>query len=113
MNVGKSGENLACSYLKAKNYQILERNFRIKVGEIDIVARQGKYLVFCEVKTRRSCRFGEPFEAVTTFKQKKLKTLASQYLAFHSHGNLSPRFDVISISFSKRTPIISHIENAF
>lgn len=113
MTLGKSGEDLAARYLIQKNYQIIERNFRSKLGEIDIIARQGKTLIFCEVKTRLSSSYGHPFEAVTTNKQNKIRKVAELYLVkakntLHNYDSI--RFDVISVTAAVN---VEHIENAF
>ena len=70
--LGIYGEKLALKYLKKQKYKILEKNFRCALGEIDIVAKDGEFLVFVEVKTRSSNAFGEPMEAVDFYKQRKL-----------------------------------------
>ena len=75
--VGGLGEDFAVYYLESCGYRIIERNFRCRLGEIDLIAQDGKTLVFVEVKTRRSRRYGSPQEAVTTAKQAKLRTVAS------------------------------------
>lgn len=116
MTLGRSGEDLAARYLNQKNYQIIERNFRSKLGEIDIIARQGKTLIFCEVKTRLNNAYGYPFEAVTMHKQNKIRKVAELYLikARNETGNYdSIRFDVISVVSAGRSVNIEHIENAF
>jgi putative endonuclease len=115
--VGQDGEALACSYLERKGYQIIARNFRLRNGEIDIIARRKQTVVFCEVKARNSREFGEPFEAVTRFKQERLKRLALGYLQkAESHKvpieEFDYRFDIVSIVFGLKPEII-HIENAF
>jgi putative endonuclease len=117
--VGLDGENLACSYLRRKGYKIITRNYRCRIGEIDIVARHKKTLIFCEVKTRNNKDFGEPFEAVTKFKQDRLRRLAECYLRSVHYDQKFPkdfnfRFDVISIIFGQNNDSeITHLENAF
>jgi putative endonuclease len=118
MKLGLKGEQLAVRYLRKKHFRILSQNFRTKYGEIDIIAQQGKLLVFCEVKTRLSNEFGEAVEAITSYKMKKLKKLAEIYLAQYLKDNeiTEVRFDVITITFENRTlsqVSISHLENAF
>ncbi len=115
--VGQDGEALACSYLEGRGYQIITRNFRLRTGEIDIVARRAQTVVFCEVKARNSKELGEPFEAVTKYKQKRLRRLAQAYLQKAESHNVpinefDYRFDIVSIVFSPE-PEITHIENAF
>jgi len=116
---GATGEKLACDYLKRKGIKIIATNYSCRIGEIDIIAMDHRTLVFCEVKARNSREYGEPFEAVNTNKQERLKRLAEAYLQGAS-GNkqisdrYDCRFDVVSIVFSggDNTEIM-HIENAF
>ena len=116
---GTDGEDLACDYLRGKKYKIISRNYRCRIGEIDIIALRRKTLVFCEVKARNNREFGEPFEAVTRHKQKRLRRLAESYLqSTHNDRNipqdLDYRFDVISIVFNQSNEFeIIHLENAF
>lgn len=96
--LGLYGEDLAARHLAAAGLAILERNYRCESGEIDIVARDGDVLVVCEVKTRAGLRFGAPVEAVTSTKARRLRLLASRWLA--DHRGLRPaavRFDVVSV----------------
>lgn len=111
--LGNKGEKLACRYLKRKGYNILQCNYRCKIGEIDIIAQKNEYLIFIEVKTRSSREFGEPFEAVTIYKQERLRRLAESYIVNNQDDKLNYRFDVISILFEDKKPAIEHIENAF
>ncbi|NMA55003.1 MAG: YraN family protein [Firmicutes bacterium] len=110
--LGELGEEFALQYLKRCGYRIIERNFRCRCGEIDFIAREGKALVFIEVKTRRSLRFGTPEEAVTPAKQKKLRTVASYYLQRFSCDPLC-RFDVLALTVTGRTIRPNLIKNAF
>ena len=107
--VGNSGEDKACEYLVNKGYKILRRNFKTKIGEIDIIAKIDNITVFVEVKCRQSAMFGLPREAVTPFKQRKIRQVATQYLKNHDGIYTSCRFDVIDILDGK----ITHIENCF
>ncbi len=95
--IGEYGERLACEYLTGLGYEILDRNWRCGQGEVDIVARDGRCLVFCEVKTRRSTAFGSPVEAVTPVKAARLRRLAVSWL--QEHGVRSPdlRVDVVGV----------------
>jgi putative endonuclease len=79
--LGRYGEALAVRYLREQGMEVLERNWRCEHGEVDVVARDGDCLVICEVKTRRSAGFGEPVEAVTVAKARRLRRLAAAYLA--------------------------------
>lgn len=110
--LGAQGEEAACSYLERQGYQILERNFRTRRGELDIIAAQGEWLVFVEVKTRKSLRCGFGAEAVTWRKRQHLLAAALSYLSTHSRRKC--RFDVIEITVpATKTPEIRHIQNAF
>ena len=108
---GRTGEDVACAYLKKKKYEIIERNFTTNVGEIDIVAAHDGYVVFVEVKARRSTEYGAPAEAVTYFKQRKISQVASQFLSKYRKLNFPVRFDVIEVYMD--TMAVNHIENAF
>lgn len=107
--VGNLGEKLAESYLKKQKYYILEKNYKNKLGEIDIIAKDGETLVFIEVKTRKTTEFGLPREAVTKFKQNKIRLVATEYLKKNNSLNASCRCDVIDILDDN----ITHIKNAF
>lgn len=107
--VGGEYESLAASYLEGKGYTILERNYRNRYGEIDIIARTGDTLVFVEIKYRSSTSCGNPEEAVDYRKQKRISKVAMYYYTFGGYGELDCRFDVIAILEGE----IRHIENAF
>ena len=112
MNRRKTGqeyENVAAEYLRAQNYQILEKNYRIRSGEIDLIARDGAYLVFVEVKYRKNASSGDPLEAVDFRKQKKIIQVARYYLYEKRYIDIPCRFDVIGICGDS----ICHIKNAF
>ena len=109
---GKQGEELAAQFLMEKGYEILERNWRNRHKEIDIIAKDGEELVIVEVKTRKSDDYGEPDLAVTKAKQTKLIYAANAYI--FNHGlDCNTRFDIISIVFKDGKPVIDHIEDAF
>jgi len=109
---GNYGEATAKGYLTAKGYEILETQYRREGGEIDIVAKDGGYLVFVEVKYRRQTRYGSPAAAVTAAKQKALTTAAWFYLSENNLADADCRFDIIEI-FGKEQLEINHIQNAF
>lgn len=112
--LGRSGEDIAVAYLARARYKVLERNFRTKCGEVDIIAREGKTLVFIEVKTRRNLSYGCPQLAVTRFKQKQISKAALLYLAANKLTETAARFDVIAISLSDYEKAqVDHIKNAF
>lgn len=98
--LGRTGERLAAEELIRRGYRLLERNFRCRYGEIDIVAEEGDDLVFVEVKTRRGVAYGLPEEAVTLRKQRKLVELAWYYLDLHSCSERSWRIDVVAVQLS-------------
>jgi putative endonuclease len=107
LEFGKSGEKKAAKYLKNKGYEILEMNFRCKMGEIDIITSKDGVIVFVEVKTRKNSSYGMGYESVNESKMKKLLLTAQFYMA--EKGESEARFDVISIDGGE----ITHIENAF
>ncbi|HXX57941.1 MAG TPA: YraN family protein [Thermodesulfovibrionales bacterium] len=109
---GIKGEELAVRFLRKKGYRILRKNFRSPVGEIDIIAEEGKTIVFVEVKTRTDDSFGHPFEAVDTRKKEKLRRAALSYLK-QCKEELPSRFDVLSIEMDGGKSRIEHIIDAF
>lgn len=113
LRTGKEGEKLAAQYLEEKGYHILEGNYRHKRGEIDLIVRKEKLLVFVEVKTRSTKGFGFPEESVDLKKEEKILETAEQYL--YEKNWLGPiRFDVISVLLNKSSkPEIEHFEDAF
>ena len=111
--VGERGEVLAGRFLEAKGYRLLERNYRSRLGEIDLVCRDGQATVFVEVKTRTSDRFGHPAEAVIPRKQAKLRRLAQEYLVSHKLEDSEVRFDVLSVRLDAEPPTIEHLAGAF
>lgn len=113
-SLGERGEEIATAYLKGRKFTIVERNFRCKGGEVDIIARDGKTLVFVEVKTRRNLSFGPPQSALTPFKQRQISKAALTWLAQKKLFGVSARFDVIAILLpDHEVPVIDHIRNAF
>ena len=116
--LGDAGENFATAYLQSKNYDILARNFRFgRNAEIDIIAAINDTIVFVEVKTRSSEKFGTPAEAVTLRKQQKIITAAKNYLQKNSLFEKSCRFDVVEVFANNHQNFTNwkcnHIENAF
>ena len=113
---GAWGEALAAEYLCKKRYKLVAANYRCRFGEIDIIACNRKYLVFVEVKLRRSGAFAAAAEYVDTYKQNRLRTTAALYLS-ENPTLLQPRFDVIEIYAPEGTatvrPVINHLEDAF
>lgn len=108
--VGKINEEKAAEYLEKQGMQIIARNYRIRSGEIDLIARDGPYLVFVEVKYRANDRSGTPFEAVDARKQKSIIRTARHFLMKYGYGDDMPcRFDVAGIQGNELT----YIKNAF
>ncbi len=110
--LGKKGEDIAAQYLSEKGYEILERNWRNRHKEIDIIAKDGNELVIVEVKTRQNDEHGEPDLAVTRPKQTRLIYAANAYI-FQNKLDFNTRFDIISIVFKDDKPVIDHIQDAF
>lgn len=114
LTLGKKGEDIAASFLEKKGFQVIQRNYRQKIGEIDIIAKQNEWLVFIEVKTRKSVRFGMPFEAVTQAKQTQIGKVALDYMTRNNLLDQPVRFDVISILFTGNGKTdIEHLPNCF
>jgi putative endonuclease len=95
--LGESGEDLAVEELERRGYAILARRYRTRHGEIDVVARDGETTVFVEVKARTTLEFGGAAEAVTPWKQRRLVTMATDYLARHRLSDRPCRFDVVAV----------------
>ena len=114
LDLGGLGERIAATYLTDAGLRVLDRNWRCRDGELDIVARDGDALVFCEVKTRRATGFGHPVEAVTRAKQRRLRTLAQRWLAAHEEHAPDLRFDVVGVLVRPDRPAqIWHLRGAF
>lgn len=113
--LGKFGEEKACNYLEKNNYKIIERNFRCKQGEIDIIAKDlaKNELVFVEVKTRLSFNFGRPAQSVNILKQKHILNVSKYYLFKHSIKNSFIRFDIIEVYVKESQFKINHIKQIF
>ena len=110
---GKNSEDLAAWYLKKNGYKILEQNYRTRLGEIDIIAKDKKTIVFVEVKSRRSIRYGSPKWSVTHQKQRKISMVALQYLKKTQQTDAAARFDVVAIITNRDEPQIEVVKNAF
>ncbi|GAA5518823.1 hypothetical protein Lsed01_01257 [Demequina sediminis] len=108
--VGRYGEDLAARSLSAAGWEVLDRNWRCPVGELDIVAREGGEVVFVEVKTRRSDAFGGALAAVTPHKMRRLRVLAGQWLAAQGESFGSIRIDVVAVTLPRSgAPILEHV----
>ena len=111
IELGKAGEEVVCKYLQKKNYAIVKRNFTCKFGEIDIIAKDKEEMVFIEVKTRCSKKYGEAREAVDKYKKKHIKRAAEFYVMKYRLENKFIRFDVIEVYFREGEFTIHHIYN--
>ncbi|MBI5186003.1 MAG: YraN family protein [Nitrospinae bacterium] len=112
LDCGRKGEELALKLLQKEGYRIIERNFRCPFGEIDVVARDGKTVVFVEVKARESGRLSPPYLAVGKAKRMKIKKSARYYLNRKRAGQVECRFDIVSITFDDG-PACELIRGAF
>jgi putative endonuclease len=113
-SLGKLGENLACTALQARGYAIIARRYRTKVGEIDIVARDGDTTVFVEVKSRAGDEFGGAAAAVTIWKQRKVALMALDFLGRHRLEDRPCRFDVVTVEIvAGQAPRVEIYPNAF
>lgn len=110
---GAQSEDLAVWYLKKNGYKILEQNYRTRLGEIDIIAKEKKTIVFVEVKSRRSIRYGSPKWSVTHQKQRKISMVALQYLKKTRQIDAAARFDVVAVISNRDEPQIEVVKNAF
>lgn len=113
LTLGRRGEDAAATFLVGAGMKILERNLRTPVGEIDLVARHGRELVFIEVKTRKGTAFGSPAEAVGPHKQRQIVQTAKWYLSKGRGLGLQPRFDVVAVIVNGDQLSIEHIPAAF
>jgi putative endonuclease len=112
-NLGHGGEDMAAAYLQASGYRILARNYRTRLGEIDIVARDGNILVFVEVKVRRTPSFGSAKDAITAAKRRRLSMLALQYLKSPAGRRYTKaRFDVVAVDRQAADQRIDQVQNA-
>lgn len=109
---GRRGEELAASFLSGKGYRIIERNWRCLTGELDLVAQDSDTLVFVEVRTRSSARFGRAEESITPAKQARLVELAQLYMQEKELAIQHWRIDVIAVQLGRGVPEVNHIENA-
>jgi putative endonuclease len=113
--LGRWGEDLAVQHLVAAGLEVLDRNWRCREGELDVVAREPDgTVVFVEVKTRRTAAFGQPSEAVSRAKAARIRTLACRWLLHHPSGGVPLRFDVVSVVRAPgAAPVVHHLQGAF
>ena len=110
--LGKKHEQLACEFLQARGLNLMERNYRCRLGELDLIMRDGSSVVFVEVRFRRNCRYGSPAETVNSAKQKRLIRTASLYLQSR-RIDASCRFDVVAVVGEAPDTTLRWIKNAF
>ncbi len=113
LSLGRWGEQRAADYLRRRLFRIVACNYRCRYGEIDLIARRGRTLVFVEVKTRRSHSHGAPQEAVTARKQQQIIATAQHYLTTQQPSMQTVRFDVIAVDVDGDKARINHIVDAF
>jgi putative endonuclease len=112
--LGDHGERIAATYLTDAGLRVLDRNWRCREGELDIVARDDGALVFCEVKTRGGTGYGHPAESVTPTKQRRIRLLAQRWLAAHDEHAPEIRFDVVGVLVRRNDPPeVTHYRAAF
>lgn len=111
--LGEIGETLACEELQRRGYEIVARRFRWRGGEIDIIARDGRTMVFVEVKTRAGAEFGSGADAVTWQKRRRILATATMYLVRGGWGDRPVRFDVVAVDLADDGPRISVYQSAF
>ena len=111
--LGRRGEGVAEAFLRRSAYTIVARNYRCRTGEIDLVALDGRVLVFVEVRSRRGSEFGTPLESVDARKQTRLARVAQHFLAERGWYDRDARFDVIGIRFDEEPPRVEHVRSAF
>ena len=113
-SLGKLGENLACAALTQRGYAIIATRYRTRIGEIDVIARDGDTTVFVEVKSRAGDEFGGAAAAVTAWKQRKVSLMAMDYVARHRLENRPCRFDVVTVDvFDGKPPRVEIYQHAF
>ena len=98
LHVGTTGEEQATQWYRSAGYRVVARNWRCRNGELDLIVERAGELVFCEVKTRSSARFGSGLEAVTAVKARKVRQLAAAWMAAHPGGGRRVRFDVVGVT---------------
>lgn len=109
--LAREGEEIACRYLQKLGYKVIDRNFRARNTELDIVAVHNNILVFVEVKTRSTNKFGTPFEQIAFFKLKSLVKAAEFYKITHKSLPEQMRIDAISVQYSSKEPLVEHLQN--
>ncbi|PIE33044.1 YraN family protein [candidate division KSB3 bacterium] len=115
ISTGRQGEKIAQAHLRQQQYEILQANFRCKLGEIDIIARDKHIVVFVEVRTKTAAAYGPAYNSVTAHKQQQVRRVALFYISKYNLVNTQFRFDVIGILLDPQTGQhhLEHIQNAF
>ncbi|MDR5658280.1 YraN family protein [Serpentinicella sp. ANB-PHB4] len=111
--LGDFGESIALEYFINNKYKVTKTNYRTKIGEIDIIAKKDKVIIFVEVKTRKNNKYGLPREAVTLKKQENIRRVAQWYIQEYKPKGYNYRFDVIEVYYNQSSHQINHIESAF
>jgi putative endonuclease len=111
--MGKYGEDLSAKYLQDRGYQIIERNWRCNLGEIDLIAKEGNRIIFVEVKTRNGSGYGHPFEAITALKVSRMRKLAAQWCAENKSAGSKVRLDAIAVLIQNGKVAIEHLKQVF
>jgi putative endonuclease len=111
--LGNRAEECTATWLSKQGYKVVERNYRCKVGEVDIVARKDEYLCFVEVRSRSTDAMGSPSLTVDARKQRQVIRAAMTFLAVHKISNMNVRFDVAAVTFGPSGPAIEYIPGAF
>jgi putative endonuclease len=112
-STGRTGEDAALDVYRRRGYRLVARNWRCRIGELDLVLVRKDLLVFCEVKTRRGAAFGGGYEAVTVRKRAKIRALAEAFLQSRGIRHGAIRFDVASVSLGPRGPEVELFADAF
>lgn len=111
--LGKYGEDLAAQYLVDRGYEILDRNWRCPIGEIDLIAKDKSRFVFIEVKTRNGTGFGHPFEAITPLKMSRMRRLVAHWCIQHEKAGVQVRLDAIAVLIKSGKVAIEHLKQVF
>lgn len=112
-SLGRYGEDRAAIYLQDRGYEIIDRNWRSRAGEIDLVARDRDRIIFVEVKTRNGCGYGHPFEAITQEKVARMRRLAADWCSSKQISGLKVRLDAVSVLISGGRVSIEHLKEVF
>lgn len=114
-DIGSFGEDLSINYLIYNGYYILEKNYRNKIGEIDVICKKNNLLIFIEVKSRYTNSYGFPIESVTYYKRKQIIKVSMLYIILNKYNNFNIRYDVIEVFFNKNNDLfnINHTTDAF